>query len=169
MISRRGRYGGATEIENKEFYKYPFPITGPNEALLMGARSPYPFNGGDDWIVTRPDNWMFTGTGMKKGDRIPGLVGWEFHGDPANIPGLEIVAEGVALSGGVRPVRWTATVYPGPKRTSSTMRQRSGGRRGFLLLRAIFCPGHTVSVRTGRMRGYKRSLTICCIGRWAGN
>lgn len=115
VISRRGRYGGATEIENKEFYKYPFPITGPNEALLMGARSPYPFNGGDDWIVTRPDNWMFTGTGMKKGDRIPGLVGWEFHGDPANIPGLEIVAEGVALSGGVRPVRWTATVYPGPK------------------------------------------------------
>ncbi len=116
VISRRGRYGGATEIENKEFYKYPFPITGPNEALLMGARSPYPFNGGDDWIVTRPDNWMFTGTGMKKGDRIPGLVGWEFHGDPAEIPGLEIVAEGIALSGGVRPVRWTATVYPGPKK-----------------------------------------------------
>ena len=116
IISRRGRYGGASEIEKREFYKYPFPISGPNEALLMGARSPYPFNGGDDWIVTRPENWMFTGTGMKKGDRVPGLVGWEFHGDPADIPGLEIVAEGVALSGGVRPVRWTATIYPGPKK-----------------------------------------------------
>jgi hypothetical protein len=116
IISRRGRYGGASEIEKKEFYKYPFPISGPNEALLMGARSPYPFNGGDDWIVTRPEHWMFTGTGMKKGDRVPGLVGWEFHGDPADIPGLEIVAEGVALSGGVRPVRWTATIYPGPKK-----------------------------------------------------
>ena len=30
--------------------------------------------------------------------------------------GLEIVAEGIALSGGVRPAHWTATVYPGPKR-----------------------------------------------------
>ena len=25
----------------------------------MGARSPYPFNGGGDWIVTRPDHWIF--------------------------------------------------------------------------------------------------------------
>ena len=55
VISRRGRYGGASEIENKEFYKYPFPISGPNEALLIGARSPFPFNGGDDWIVERPE------------------------------------------------------------------------------------------------------------------
>ena len=115
IISRQGRYGGATEIENREFYKYPFPMTGPNEALLMGARSPFPFNGGGDWIATKPDHWIFTGTGMRKGDGIPGLVGWEFHGDPADIPGLEIVAEGTALSGGTRPVRWTATIYPGPK------------------------------------------------------
>jgi hypothetical protein len=116
IISRRGRYGGATEIENREFYKYPFPMTGPNEALLMGARTVYPFNGGGDWIVTRPEHWMFHGAGMKKGDAIPGLVGWEFHGDPADIPGLEVIAEGTALSGGVRPVHWTATIYPGPKR-----------------------------------------------------
>jgi len=115
IISRQGRYGGATEIENREFFKYPFPMSGPNEALLIGARSPYPFNGGADWIATKPDNWIFTGTGMKKGDAIPGLVGWEFHGDPADIPGLEIIAEGTALSGGKRPVRWTATIYPGPK------------------------------------------------------
>jgi hypothetical protein len=115
IISRQGRYGGATEIEKREFYKFPFPLTGPNEALLMGARSPFPFNGGGDWIATRPDHWIFTGTGMKKGQGIPGLVGWEFHGDPADIPGLEIVAEGTALSGGTRPVRWTSTIYPGPK------------------------------------------------------
>jgi hypothetical protein len=116
IISRRGRYGGPTEIENREFYKYPFPMTGPNEALLMGARTTYPFNGGADWIASRTDHWMFNGTGMKRGDAIPGLVGWEFHGDPADIPGLQIVAEGTALSGGVRPVRWTATIYPGPRK-----------------------------------------------------
>jgi hypothetical protein len=46
---------------------------------------------------------------------VRGLVGWEFHDAPAAIPGLEVVAEGTALSGGVRPQRWTATVYPGPQ------------------------------------------------------
>ena len=117
IISRQGRYGGATEIENREFYKFPFPMTGPNEALLMGARSPFPFNGGGDWLASKPDHWIFTGTGMKAGDRIPGLVGWEYHGDPpTDLPGLEIVAAGTALVGGIRPQRWTATIYPGPKK-----------------------------------------------------
>ena len=35
---------------------------------------------------------------MKEGDGIPGLVGWEWHGDPAKIPGLEIVASGKTTS-----------------------------------------------------------------------
>ena len=53
---------------------------------------------------------------MKAGDRIAGLIGWEYHGDPPqDIAGLEIVAEGTALQGGVNPQRWTATIYPGPK------------------------------------------------------
>ena len=115
IISRKGRFGGPTQAEMAEFFKYPFPMTAPSEGLLIGARTPYPFNGGADWICTKPENWVFTGTGMKKGDAVPGLIGWEFHGDPADIPGLEIVAEGVALSGGVRPSRWTSTIYPGPK------------------------------------------------------
>lgn len=112
-LTRAGRYGGLTEPE-KELMG-PFPMEGPNENLLMGARTITPFNGGGDWIVTQPGHWMFAGTGMKKGEFIPGLVGWEFHGDPAKIPGLEIVAEGIALSGGERPAHWTATIYPGPK------------------------------------------------------
>ncbi len=58
---------------------------------------------------------MFEKTGMKQGDRIRGLVGWEFHGLPGEIPGLEVVAEGIALSGGTKPVPWTATIYPGPQ------------------------------------------------------
>jgi hypothetical protein len=60
---------------------------------------------------------------MRQGDSIPGLVGWEFHGNAAPIPGLEVIAEGA-----VRPAAsaasaasassgatYTATVYPGPK------------------------------------------------------
>ena len=55
------------------------------------------FNGGGDWTVVKPNHWMFKGTGMKKGDAIPGIVGWEHHGAPAKLPGLEIVAEGHRL------------------------------------------------------------------------
>ena len=81
----------------------------------MGARTPHPANGCGDWIVTKPDHWVFEGAGVKKGDAIPGLVGWEHHGDPADLPGLEILAEGIALRSGVDPVRWTSTIYSGPK------------------------------------------------------
>ncbi|MEZ0386531.1 MAG: N,N-dimethylformamidase beta subunit family domain-containing protein, partial [Verrucomicrobium sp.] len=74
-----------------------------------------PVNGGGDWICEKPDHWIFNGTGMKKGDAIPGLIGWEYHGDPPPIEGLEIVAGGTAWQGGVNPSNWTATIYPGPK------------------------------------------------------
>ncbi len=53
---------------------------------------------------------------MKAGERIAGLIGWEYHGDPPkDIPGLEIVGQGTAFVGGVKPQQWTATIYPGPK------------------------------------------------------
>lgn len=115
IIERAGRYGGLSEVEKKKMG--PFPITdAPNEATLMGARTTNPYNGSGDWIVAKPNSWIFEGTGMKKGDRIPGLVGWEFHGEPAPIPGLEIVAEGIATNAGDETAHWTATTYPGPNK-----------------------------------------------------
>ncbi len=51
---------------------------------------------------------------MKDGDGIPGLVGWEWHGDPADIPGLEVVARGKVKARGTEGI-YTATIYPGPK------------------------------------------------------
>jgi hypothetical protein len=113
IITREGPYAGTAQ--RKEEFQSEFAVLGPDEGLLMGARNVEPVNGGGDWIVARPEHWIFAGTGMKKGDRIPGLVGWEYHGAPADIPGLEIVAEGTALKGGVQPQHWTATIYPGPK------------------------------------------------------
>jgi hypothetical protein len=59
-------------------------------------------------------HWLFEGTGMKNGDAIPGLVGWEWHGNPAPIPGLQIVARGKLFSRN-SPGEYTATIYPGPK------------------------------------------------------
>ena len=51
---------------------------------------------------------------MKTGDGIAGLVGWEWHGDPADIPGLEIVATGKTTSPRGEGV-YTATIYTTPK------------------------------------------------------
>ncbi len=113
IFERAGRFGGVSEEEKA--YMGPFPRTGPNEATLIGARTISPFNGSGDWIVTDASHWLFDETGMKSGDRISGLVGWEFHGDPANIPGLQIVAEGQTINGGGKTAHWTATIYPGPK------------------------------------------------------
>ncbi|WP_390622664.1 N,N-dimethylformamidase beta subunit family domain-containing protein [Tautonia rosea] len=116
IIFRGGPYGAENDYAvNRERDHGPFPERGPDEGLLMGARNVEPVNGGGDWIITKPDHWIFEGTGVKAGDRIPGLIGWEYHGDPAEIPGLEVVAAGTAWVGGERPQQWTATIYPGPK------------------------------------------------------
>lgn len=94
-----------------------FPYQSPHEGLLMGARNVPPCTGGADWVCVRPEHWLFVGSGMNQGDGIPGLVGWEFHGDPAPIAGNEVVASAPTQSapgepnGGV----FTATVYPGPR------------------------------------------------------
>jgi hypothetical protein len=116
VIFRGGPYGGDYQYAvQREKNHGPFPERGPDEGFLIGARNVSPVNGGGDWIIIKPDHWIFEGTGVKKGDRIPGLIGWEYHGDPPDVPGLEVVAEGTALQGGTVPQHWTATVYPGPK------------------------------------------------------
>ncbi len=84
---------------------------------LIGAHSTGPVTGGADWICTQPAHWIYAGTGMKEGDAIPGLIGWEWHGDPAPIAGLEIVATGPTQSPTGKPNggTFTGTVYPGPR------------------------------------------------------
>ena len=116
IMFRGGPYGADNwYAEDREKSNGPFPHRGPDEGLLMGARNIRPVNGGGDWVITKADHWIFEGTGVKNGDSIPGLIGWEFHGEPPEIEGLEVVAAGTALSGAVTPSNWTATIYPGPK------------------------------------------------------
>ena len=117
IIFRGGPYGGETKAaEDRHREHGPFPYRGPDEGFLMGARNVEPVNGGGDWVVTKANHWIFEGTGMKNGEAVPGLIGWEYHGNPAAIPGLEIIAGGTAWQGGVNAQQWTATFYPGPKR-----------------------------------------------------
>jgi len=108
-----GPPGGTIEFKSMKNLSHERPYA--NE--LMGAHSTGPVTGGGDWTCALPDHWLFAGTGMKKGDSISGIVGWEWHGDPANIPGLEIVATGPTFSAPGKPNggTYTATIYPGPK------------------------------------------------------
>jgi hypothetical protein len=89
--------------------KYP---AGPDAVLLMGGRTAG--IGGGAWTCTNADHWLYEGTGMKKGDTVEGLVGWEWHGSPASdLPGLEIIAEGPMLPKNPMYGPHTATIYDG--------------------------------------------------------
>ncbi|MFM7167362.1 MAG: N,N-dimethylformamidase beta subunit family domain-containing protein, partial [Planctomycetaceae bacterium] len=95
-----------------------FPYQTPSEAALIGARNVPPVTGGADWICRLPEHWVFAGTGMVEGEGIPGLVGWEWMGMPAEIAGLEVLASGRTTHGSGRSGSdgfYTATIYPGPR------------------------------------------------------
>ena len=91
----------------------------PDEDRLMGVKSYGPGYG--DYVVRRADHWMFDGTGMNNGDRIPGLIGWEFHGTPSKeIEGLVEVASTQLSPYSRHPGddgggRHSSVIYPGPK------------------------------------------------------
>lgn len=114
IFSRVDRFGPRDEKERFNAL-FRLPHTSPNENTLIGARSTGDITGGADWVCTLPGHWLYEGTGMEKGERVPGLVGWEWHGDPASIPGLEVVATAMTTDGrGNEHGAYTATVYPGP-------------------------------------------------------
>jgi hypothetical protein len=86
-----------------------------DEHKLMGASS-YGVGIGD-WVVTAPEHWLYADTGLKKGDMIKSLVGWEYHGPPLSDDStLKVLAEGRFTD-----FRWkaesthAATMYDGPK------------------------------------------------------
>lgn len=87
----------------------------PAEQELMGSTT-YGV-GAADWTCQAPDHWLFAGTGLKQGDRIPQLVGWEYHGPPLrNDSQLQILASGKVRTGSKELDRtYAATIYPGPK------------------------------------------------------
>lgn len=116
-IFRGGPYGGEhSHAVERHATSGPYPHRGPDEGYLMGARNVRPVNGGGDWTCVNPGHWVFEGTGMKKGDSIRGMIGWEYHGDPPeDLPGLELLATGTAWQNGEVPQQWTATLHSGPK------------------------------------------------------
>jgi hypothetical protein len=114
-FSRIGVFGDADEDANRSFPEMRlFPPCGLDEGLLLGNRTIAPVIGLADWICANEGHWIFEGTGMRNGEGIPGLVGWEWQGDPAELPGLEVLAKGPVTWDG-RTAEYAATIYPGPK------------------------------------------------------
>lgn len=108
-----GPPGGTLDVESTR----SLPHERPYGHELIGAHSTGAVIGGADWICTSPDHWLHAGTGMRHGDAIPGLIGWEWHGDPAPIPSLEVVATGPTQEAPGQPNggTYTATLYTGPQ------------------------------------------------------
>jgi len=116
-LTRETCFGEFREEEKEAYAKVlgPFENPGPDERDIIGARTVVPFNGGGDWTCALSDHWLFEGTGMKMGESIPGLVGWEFHGDPdTQRQGLDVVAQGNVWASGSRLGQYAATVFEGP-------------------------------------------------------
>jgi len=114
-FSRIGVFGDPDEADMKSFPEMSrFTRWKIDEGELLGNRTIQPVIGLADWVCANDKHWLFHGTNMKDGDRIPGLVGWEWQGDPASIPGLEVVAR-QKLVWNKKEAEYTATIYPGPK------------------------------------------------------
>ncbi len=116
-VFERVDFFGPRDTDGRFEAIHTLPHASPFANTLIGAQSTGPVTGGADWTCVKPEHWIFEGTGMKAGDGVPGLVGWEWHGDPAKIEGLEILATGPTQSapGQLNGGQFTATIYPGPK------------------------------------------------------
>jgi hypothetical protein len=88
-----------------------------NEQDLMGGASHGV--GYSDFISKAPKHWIFEGTGMKVGDKIPHLIGWEFQGFPLKRDStLVILAQGPLRENKFKlpeDITYASTIYTAPK------------------------------------------------------
>ncbi len=163
ILERVDFWGPRDEDEIKSFPSMAkLPHTSPNSNLLVGAGNVAPTTGGSDWICSQPDHWIFEGTKMKRGEGIPGLVGWEWYGNPAKIPGLEVLPPGQRNPR--RANRTVAFTRPQfilePGRTLSLTHRVAGGRMVFPRRRATFVPRY-IPRRKDPIRARNRSRRMC--------
>lgn len=64
------------------------PLLNRPQQTLLGEMSGGYFNWGTsyDWVASDASNWVFAGTGLRNGDRLPGLVGHEYDKVFTNYP-----------------------------------------------------------------------------------
>jgi hypothetical protein len=109
------------------------PHEAPDAKDLIGSRSTYPCMGAGDWTCVRPDHWVLAGSGMRRGDSVPGLVGWETRGLVGEVRDVEVIAAGTVSS------RWGYRAVRG-HRVPGRPRQRRVQRGHDLLAEALSEP-----------------------------
>jgi hypothetical protein len=88
------------------------PVNRPEESLIGVMYDGNPVDA--DIVISEPDHWTMAGTGLRPGDRLPRLLGYEadrVFGSPP--PGATILAESPYMFEG-RPHRAHMTVYALP-------------------------------------------------------
>ena len=115
IIFRGGPYGATIIMPGDGERAWAVPRAWARRRACDGARNIEPVNGGGDWVIVKPEHWIFAAPGVKKGDRIPGADRLGIPRRPARPAGPGDRRRGTAWVGGVQPQKWTATIYPGPK------------------------------------------------------
>ncbi len=54
------------------------PLNQPEQLLLGSSYGGYFHSSGYPWVVADASSWIFAGTNLKRGDSLPGLVGYEY-------------------------------------------------------------------------------------------
>jgi hypothetical protein len=72
-----------------------------------------------DFICKAAKHWLFEGTGLKNGEKIPHIIGWEFHGLPLKKDSsLIVLAEGPLKENKFKSpedLSYATTIYTAPK------------------------------------------------------
>ena len=92
-------------------------INQPEDQLLGSRYDSYvlPYGTGFDWTVTNADHWVYGSTGLVNGDRLTGLVGYEWDNAPnPKRQGLTLLSQTAINSELNKPHRHEATVVEHP-------------------------------------------------------
>jgi len=87
-------------------------LIGRPEAELLGSQyvDYVRYGTGFDWTVTAADHWIYRGTDLRSGDRIAGLVGYEWdHVPDPDVAGLTVLARTEIVTPDGEPRRHEAT------------------------------------------------------------
>jgi hypothetical protein len=77
--------------------RFKDPPVSRSEEALMGVRFLLQYVA-DDMVVSNASHWVFQGTGLRNGSRLPGLLGFEVDGVTGHQPpGTEILCTSVAV------------------------------------------------------------------------
>lgn len=110
-------YGKDNQAVTVQFRQ--FPLNKPEQEILGSMYASYwpTDQGAFPWVVTDASSWVFTGTGLKDGDSLKGLVGYEYDRVFSEFPkpaGLTILSASPVVDVNKLHDIANATIYTAP-------------------------------------------------------